>query len=82
MASELRFLGAVSLARIDTEVKIRHLFGVHPEELRGFFHGMSKAMSESFGFVSSEAGAYNDVTESTIASDYNVAASVPPAPAA
>eukprot|EP00956_Cyclotella_meneghiniana_P014815 scaffold22355_cov57-Cyclotella_meneghiniana.AAC.2 len=41
-----------------------------------------QAMSESFGFVSSEAGVYNDVTESTIASDYNVAASVPPAPAA
>ena len=44
--------------------------------------GMSMAMSKSFGFVSLEAGVYNDVTESTIASDYNVAVSVPSASAA
>ena len=52
------------------------------ESLADFSMGMSKDMSKSFGFVSLEAGVYNDVTESTIACDYNVAVSVPPAPAA
>ena len=52
------------------------------ESLADFSMGMSMAMSKSFGFVSLEAGVYNDVTESTIASDYNVAVSVPSASAA
>ena len=52
------------------------------ESLADFSMGMSMAMSKSFGFVSLEAGVYNDVTESTIASDYNVAVLVPSAPAA
>ena len=52
------------------------------ESLADFSMGMSMAMSKSFCFVSLEAGVYNDVTESTIASDYNVAVSVPSAPAA
>lgn len=42
------------------------------ESLSDFSEGMSSNMRKCFGFVSLEAGVYHDVTEQTIASEYNV----------
>jgi hypothetical protein len=46
-----------------------------PEELHTYSAGMSTNMKRKFRFVNIAGGAYHDVTEETIARDYNVAAS-------
>lgn len=41
------------------------------ESLALFSEGMSSSMKKNFGFISLEAGVYNDVTAAVVATDYN-----------
>ena len=44
------------------------------EELHVFSEGMSKNMKQTFRFVNISGGVYHDVTDDTIASEYNTIA--------
>ena len=42
------------------------------DQLHNFSEGMSKSMSRQFGFVNIAGGAYSDVTDTVVASTYNI----------